>query len=448
MATTYISRTIGTATLATKGTFSFWVKLTSNSEMYVVGGTQNSTNKAGIGFSNTTAGTLTIVQEDAGTETTVLRTTRLFRDYSAFYHIVVAFDTPQVTASDRVKLYVNGVQETLFATATYPSQSSTIEYLESGQEMVVGTKYGSSYGNYFNGLMSHVQFVDGLALAPTEFGEVDSTSGIWKIKTGSYGTPGNNGFHLKMEDSSNMDLDSSSNGLTFTTTGTLTATKDNPSDNFNTLSPLNIQVASGTLSNGNTQMSFNADATWRNTYSSLNNSTGKYYFEMQVGNTNDTLVGVVGTLDWTNDTGTSAVSSTKATGYFMKQDGNLFNNNVSKSGGVSYTTGDVIGVALDLTNGAIWFSKDNVWVNSATISEIAAGTTTNAAYTGITTGVAYAYGACSEGKESSLQKFNFGNGYFASTAISSAGTNTSDIGLFEYDVPNGFTAWSTKGFQE
>ena len=184
MATTYISRTIGTATLATKGTFSFWVKLTSNSEMYVVGGTQNSTNKAGIGFSNTTAGTLTIVQEDAGTETTVLRTTRLFRDYSAFYHIVVAFDTPQVTASDRVKLYVNGVQETLFATATYPSQSSTIEYLESGQEMAVGAKYGF-YGNSYNGLMSHVQFVDGLALAPTEFGEVDSTSGIWKIKTGS-----------------------------------------------------------------------------------------------------------------------------------------------------------------------------------------------------------------------------------------------------------------------
>ena len=124
------------------------------------------------------------------------------------------------------------------------------------------------------------------------------------------------------------------------------------------------------------------------------------------------------------------------------------NNSTGTSYGDTYTDGDIIGIAYDATNGTIWFSKNGTWQNSATIGEIAAGTTTNAAFSGITTGASKFYAPALSGYTSAKWKANFGNGYFGTTAISSEGTNASGIGKFEYDVPTGFTAWSTKGFNE
>ena len=370
-----------------------------------------------------------------------LVTSRTFLDTNAWYHIVFVYDSGNATSGDRTKLYVNGVRETAFSASSYPAQDQN-GIINSANVHDIGSNVSAQY---FDGCMSHVQFVDNQALAPTEFGEFDATSGEWKIKTDAYATPGTNGFFLKMEDRTNLDLDSSSNAHTFTTSGSITPTEDCPSNIFNTMTPQNIQSASGTFYYGNNEFDYNGDSTWRCLYSCISNSTGKYYFEMRCGSTADMFVGVIGTQDWKNTNGSA---HNTATSYSMKSDGNLYNNNTSKAGGVSYTTNDIIGVALDLTNGAIWFAKNNVWTNSATIAEIAAGTTTNAAYTGITTGVGYQYGPCGEGKESANQDYNFGNGVFGNTIITSAGTNTSNIGLFEYDCPNGFTAWSTKGFNE
>ncbi len=142
-------------------------------------------------------------------------TSRKFKDLGAWYHIVVKFDSTQAIESDRFKMFINGVQETAFGTATYPGLNTNSRInINTG---VIALGVDQSDTSVFEGVMSWVQLVDGTALDATEFGEVDSTSGIWKIKTDVYGTPGVNSFCLKMEDRTNLDLDSSSNAHTFTT---------------------------------------------------------------------------------------------------------------------------------------------------------------------------------------------------------------------------------------
>jgi len=181
-----------------------------------------------------------------------LVTHRRFRDTSAWYHIVGIVDTANVTSGDRVQLWVNGVRETSFSTETYPASAVDWFINKSGATNSIGTHASETGNNSFDGLMSHMHFYDGYAYTASDFGEFDATSGIWKIKTSSpSATYGTNGFFMKFEDSSNMDLDSSSNALTFTTTGDLTATKDNPSNNFATLNPVQNFFQGATFSKGN-----------------------------------------------------------------------------------------------------------------------------------------------------------------------------------------------------
>ena len=436
MATTKIYSTLSASGADNKKfTFSCWLKRD------VLGGTNrilHSTN-AGTTFQYlmfNTSDQLTTYNQYSGASGGELTTNRKFRDVGAWYHLVWVWDTANSTAGDRQQFWINGVRETSFAGESQPSLNQAGS-VNSGNTTYIGGNDADT--QYFSGLMSHINFTGDQVYSASTFGETDATDGMWKIKTSPSVNYSVNGYFLKMEDSSNLDLDSSGQSRSFTTAGTLTATKDNPSNNFATLLSLNKQTADGTIANGNTTFTYNADGTWRSNYATINASAGKYYFEMKAGNTDDNFIGILASEQMlgTNDTG---YNQSKA--YVMKSDGNLYNNNTSKSGGVAWTTNDVIGVAFDLTNGAIWFSKNNVWTNSATISEIAAGTTTNAAYTGITGDF---YGAMGIGKEGAIQYFNFGNGYFGTTSVTSAGTNASGNGTFEYDVPTGFTALCTKG---
>ena len=141
-----------------------------------------------------------------------LRTTQVFRDCSSFYHIVIAADSTQATASNRLKLYVNGTQVTQFSTATYPSQNATCHFFTA-----VAHQIGSGTVEYFNGYLADVHFVNGQQLAPTDFGEFDNNN-VWQPKeySGSYGT---NGFYLKFADNSSnaaLGTDSSGNSNTWT----------------------------------------------------------------------------------------------------------------------------------------------------------------------------------------------------------------------------------------
>jgi len=436
MATTYISRTFGTPTDNNKWTFSAWVKRCGITAGQMLFYAVNSTNENKIRFDDDD--TLTLLNVISGSTDSQLNTTRKFRDTSAWYHIVAVFDSSNVTSADRQILYVNGVRETVFGT----TNESAVDAASTINSAVAHNIGAQSSNLYFNGNMSHVQFVDGLALAPTEFGEVDSTSGIWKLKVGSYATAGNNGFHLKMEDSSNMDLDSSSNAHTFSTTGTLTATKDNPDNNFATINPL--YYSSTGLLNVNLTATSTGNS-HKNYHSTIAVDSGKWYAEMKVNSwngSNNIMFGIVAD-SWNNINSTSPgdnFAGNASTGIGYGSDGQKIIANSASSYGNSFTTGDILGIALDLTNNKLYFRKNNsAWENSGDPTSGSTGTGAIDVPSGFTRLITFShYGSqsCS---------MNFGNGYFGTTAITSAGTNASGNGTFEYDVPTGYTALSTEG---
>ena len=275
----YIERT-QTAGDRTKGTFSAWVKRAIN----------------GVGESIWSSGTASTDSIDLHIDANdncvfeswdnsvnpKLTTDRELRDPAAWYHIVIAVDSTESVSTDRLKMWINGVQETSFSSSVYPSLN--YDFPGTGvasdiAKIAVGTQ-ASYTTKYWSGEMSHFHFVEGTAYTASTFGETDSTSGIWKIKTSPTVTYGNNGFFLKMEDASNLDLDSSPNALTFTTTGTLTATKDNPSNNFCTMNPINNYYAGMTLSNGNTTL-VTGSGIYAPLQATLGMAGGKWYWEMK-----------------------------------------------------------------------------------------------------------------------------------------------------------------------
>ena len=382
--------------------------------------------------------------------TTVINTNRKFRDVSAWYHIVLTCDAG-ASGDDKVKLYVNGVLETSFATDNRSSFSDLNNVNQSGQEMSIGSNGAS--GQYFDGVMSHINLIDGTAYGADTFGSIDATTGEWKIKTSPSVTYGTNGFFLKMEDSSNMDLDSSSNALTFTTNGTLTKSECCPSNVFATWNPLGATAIS--YKNGNNTI-YNS-TNWQNSYSTLGMTKGKYYAEFKTLNADKAVVGI-NPINTPQSTIIGISGTNNRWGYGDgARDGRVLTYNggagSKTTGGTdsTYSSGsisanDILMVAVDMDNYIIWTGVNGTWHNSATATEIQNGTTTNAMFTGFnsTSDTWFFAGTV----ENSTLEANFGNGYFGTTAISSEGTNASGIGKFEYDVPTGYTALSTKGLNE
>ena len=438
MATTYIHRTPGSAGNQRTWTYSAWVKrgnLGSRQGLYNV----NAATDPYI-FAEFVASDALNIQDYDGSQDTDLVTTRLFRDVGAWYHIVIAYDTTQSTPADRIKLYVNGVQETSFSTETYCAEDFDTQ-MNTTVELRLGREGAGS--NYFDGSMSHVQLVDGLQLAPTEFGEVDSTSGIWKIKTDAYATPGTNGFYLKMEDRTNLDLDSSSNAHTFTTSGTLTATSDNPSNNFCTMNPLDNYYQGATFANGN--LNVVTDTSKQNfSTATMGVSAGKWYWETKMTDLSGwDMLGIAGR--YVTSTSEQELGEAVDCWAYYSYSGQSYNNATLTAYGDTYADGDIIGVALDLDNNKLYFSKNGTFQNSGVPTSGATGTgaiSINAASTaqiGVYLPAFSDYGST----QTADVDFNFGNGYFGTTAITSAGVNAGS-GLFEYDVPSGYLALNTK----
>ena len=384
-------------------------------------------------------------------------TTRVFRDPGAWYHIVVACDTTESVEADRFKIYINGVQETAFGTETYPALDSDTYVNKSGGYLRIGSD--EVPGSYLNGCMSWVQLVDGAALAPTEFGSVDATSGIWKIKPGAYATPGTNGFCLAMEDRSNLDLDTSSNAHTFTTTGTITATYDNPSNNFSTMNRLNAFESAYSFTNGNTSVWTSAQ--WSGMCSSLQMIKGKWYVEFKL-----TGSGVQAGVFFGAGTGVSigtrqmnqanyGYASYQADGFERQAWGsNKVTNDSSTAGyGTTMAENDIGMIALDTTNGIIWTGVNGTWDNSATTGEIASSDISNSMFnrSGYSPGMVpgyYAFTCAVEGTSiTGLVNWNFGNGYFGTTAVTSAEADGAGIGAFEYAPPTGYYALCTKNIK-
>ena len=435
MANTYLSRTFGVSpTSRTTMTISAWVKRGNISTGYAQCAVGTDGNyEAPIGFE--TDDSIRITGPYMSAQQGIYQTNAKFRDTSAWYHIVTQYDTTNATASDRMKLYVNGERITSFSSQTNSNQNNTTsKLLVSGQTSFIGLSGGSAY---FDGCIANLYIIDGQALTPTSFGETDATTGIWKPKayTGSYGT---NGFFLKFESSGSLGLDSSGNGNNFSVAaGTPTQTVDTPSNVFCTLNPLIYISNAPTFSNGNLRV-VSSTANWRQSGSTLGVSAGKWYWEFK-GVSGADFNGVIGmrTVETSGTDNYNYPTGYSSGAYGYQKGGGKYENGSSSSYGASYVAGDVISVALDLTNNYLYFAKNGTWQNSGVPTSEATGTggiavTANQTWLPFVTTHAGGFDA------------NFGNGYFGSTAITSPYSDTAGLGKFQYAVPAGYYSLCTK----
>ncbi len=439
MASTQLTRSIGSTGDRQKGTFSMWIKKSKTAtEQVFYSHYQDASNFLRARFNDTD--TINVNVKLSGTDY-FANTNAVFRDVGAFYHIVWAIDTTQATAADRYKVYVNGTQQTM-ASSNYPSQNENLIMNISGDTQAVGAMNSSTY---FDGLMSYVAWTDGYTYAATDFGETDSSSGIWKIKTGPSVTYGTNGFFLKM-DTSSPGTDTSGNNNTFTASGTPTLTQDNASNNFATMNSLDNYWAGSTFTNGNLSI---ATVTGNDTYNNatMGYSTGKWYWETKIiqSSTYD-QVGITSK----GSTASNQYMSSSLYSVVIKQDGNLWQNAGSGSGavggwsGTSWTTGDIIGIAHDATNNKIYVHKNGTYMNSGNPTTGSNGADTTAS-SSTDTGV-WLPGVGDEISSGTASQFalNFGNGFFGTTAVASSNADAAGHGLMEYAVPTGFYTLNTK----
>jgi len=417
-------------------THSFWVKRSKvGAESCLFYSRINSNNHFLIRF--TGSDQLELVNRVSGNNNYFVTTNRKFRDVSAWYHILVQVDTTQSTSGDRIKFYVNGVQETSFATQTIGSQNDDLSTNYNTATLYFGQEYTSG-SNFFEGYMSHVALVDGAVSAPTVFGETDSTSGIWKFKSPTGVTWGNNGVHLKFENSGNLGLDSSGETHNYTVNGDLKQALDTPSNVHATWNPLLPDAQ--TLSNGNNTFTNGSGANWRVTGSTLGASSGKWYCEIKITELGGgSQVGVMNLNQLPASLATDLGSAAWSWSYYHT--GNKRHSNSSTSYGASYTTGDIIGIAMDLDNNKLYFHKNGTYQDSG---DPTSGSTGTGSAFDLDAGGVYAFGTCSnDAGTNPIQDVNFGNGFFGTTAITSAGSNGNGS-LFEYNVPSGYYALNTK----
>ena len=461
MASTYLTNTFGTPTNQNIWTFSCWIKRSNDNVAETIFAPDIPNGSIYNQMLLRADGTLQWYgTDDAGGNSMDLTTNRVFGDINAWYHLVFAWDSTQGTASNRAKLYVNGVQETSFSTATYPVQNSTAVYTwnEASRLHSLGARrYTGSPTGYFSGSMSHVHFCDGTALAPTVFGSTDATTGEWKINTSPTFTLGTNGFTILKDGNTITDQSSNSNDFTLAS-GTLTKTEDCPSNVFCTLNPL-VNPNSATLSNGNTHSNkSSAHAIVQSTiacgYPNAP-STAKFYWETKMEATDGRTVGLIKSnipqnTTWFDDYLGANSGGDGVIGYYLGNYVSSSQSIISYNGtspaitiSTGFSTGDVMVHAYDANTGKYWQGKNGVWFTYGG----GVGNPATGAYPLVTLNATdrehFIFPA--ESSQDGRWSWNFGNGYFKTTAVSSAGTNASGIGIFEYDVPTGFTAISTKG---
>jgi hypothetical protein len=439
MASTYLSRTPASAGNRKTWTLSGWYKFADNSTVNTFLSAGSADGDRTILIRNGSAnGDLRFLLNDAGN---YVISQNYLRDLSAWYHIVFSVDTTQATASNRVKIYINGIQVTSFSTEIYPTQNTDLN-INNNTLHTIG-KYSYDSAGYFDGSMAHVHFIDGTAYDASTFGETDTATGIWKPKTAPVVTYGTNGFFLKFENSASFGTDSSGNANNFTVNGTMTQTIDTPSNVFATGNPLISNL--GTWSNGNNTIVGSSSTDVRpQMWSTLGVKTGKYYCECKYTDKTGATSGVA---DYT------AMSSIVRSGDYngivsgsssYQPDGSVYNNGGGTTPyGSALNNNDILSIALDLDNNKLYYGVNGVWQNSGVPTSGATGTgavsltNTNDEYW------FFSHGDGSSGSSATAQ-VNYGNGYFGTTAVSSAENPDDGIGIFEYEVPTGYKALCTK----
>jgi len=457
MPSTYIQRTPSGGNRK-KWTWSAWVRFTDvvSTNRYLWSGYSASNNTGYLQAYFHNDSQLTI----GAWNVNYLNTTRLFLDPSAWYHIVIAMDTAQATASNRLKLYINGVEETVFDTDNRSSisQDSDMGYNSNGIHTIGGYQSSGSANGGWNGLMSHVHFTDGYAYTPSSFGETDATTGEWKINTSPSVSYGTTGYFIFKNDAGVTDQSPNSNN--WTASGNLIPTQDSPSNIFNILNPIHPTAGNFTISNGATTIERSSAGNVGGYLGTIMPTTGKWYWEAKIIEAGNGDRGRVGVANYESITGTDTMQTmSNASGLEVSTKGAKFLVTVNGSttehtSSGDFSDGDIVNIAMDLDNKAIYVGRNGTYL---TLSGSSGGDpTSGAAKTGaIVTDTTYILNGgpmCTyfasyvgSGSDKTDVDFNFGNGYFGTTAVSSAGTNASNNGIFEYNVPTGYTALCTKG---
>ena len=443
-----------------KATMSVWVKRTDPSgdtRSTIIGARTDDNNYFKIRFADNDR--LMAYGAKSGSTNLDIQTNAEFRDVFGWYHIVLQIDTTNATETERVKWYVNGELQTLRSTdKQYPSQND-VNHVTSASDINIGCNAVGSPNEHFDGTMSHFHLIDGTIYAPTVFGSTDATTGEWKINTSPNVTYGSKGFFILKDGNSVTDQSGNNNDFTVGA-GTLTKTEDNPSNVFCTLNPLTNQ-GSYTFEHGNNSLEGNNTNDWtKGIGGTLGAKSGKYYWEVKQISGSHTDYNIFGFMkaDEVMNTSANLYSSGNMNAFqtddnttvtIYAQTGSYANYMKISGSQIAISDGDVVSFALDLDNRKCWVAKNGVWVDDKDGNTN--GSSINTSYplwgTGEITADTFYTPASIQYYDPKCQ-YNFGNGYFGTTAISSEGTNASGIGKFEYDVPTGFTALSTKGLNE
>jgi hypothetical protein len=366
-------------------------------------------------------------------------TSRKFRDPSAWYHIVVRCDTTQSTSTNRLRVYVNGSQETSFRDNSQLNQNDDNINWNSNVPQAIGhQKQASSVERHLDGYLAEFYNIDGTSLGPDSFGETND-NGVWIPKDAKNDlTFGTNGYYLQFKqtgtsaNSSGIGADTSGNDHHWTPANLAATdvTTDTPTNNFATWNPLDPN-RDNDLSEGNTQYVSPTSAR-EQIRSTFGLTSGKWYWETKPTTANGGLS--VGVLKENVSMTLDDSLGKDDYGWAYDSDGSSRHNNSSTSSGFdTYTTNDIIGVALDLDNHEIFFYKNGTAQNSG-----------NKAFD-LDTGETY-FAACGSNSNGSTETFqvNFGNAPFS---ISSGNTD-GKYGNFEYAPPSGYYALCTKRLAE
>ena len=427
----YLNRTPSSVGNRRTATFSCWFKrsLITSAQTLFWAGSDNSNYQT---FPRFLANDKIVVAEiNSGSTTWEIFTNRQFRDVGAWYHIVVALDTTQSTAANRVKIYVNGVQETsLNIDGGYPGQNR-----DTLINTAVPHQIGHDYvAQYYGGYTAESILIDGQALTPTSFGETNSDSGIWIPKTITGLTFGTNGYYLKNANAGALGTDSSgqSNNLTVNNLTSIDQSSDSPSNNFATMNPLDNFYYNGVFSEGNLKI-INGSGREAGATSTIALSSGKWFWEAKP---KSNVAPVIGIQPAPSAANTSSSPSMQVNGFGYLKTGKVETSNGSGGSTVlasyaTYAADNIIGVALDLdsSQAKIYFYKNGALQGSG-VNITSASATTNGHYF-------VGFGVL--GGQDTFE-INFGSPPYAN---SSGNADSSGFGNFEYAVPTGYLSLCT-----
>ena len=428
---TYLTRTVSDATSNRLATFSFWVKRSNISDadgqgsnyLFCLAGPGGFSDSDWLGLQFRSVDTLRLTSWYGGINVT---TNKVFRDPASWYHIVVRIDTTAGAAANRVRIYINGTEQTSFGNSSYPSQDYDFNCLgDSGAKHYVGCAVSGSVGSpspydYTNGYIADFNFTSGQSYPASSFGETDSTTGEWKPKSDLSGlTYGDNGFRLKFENAGSLGADTSGQGhnLTVSGAGTNAQTTDTPSNNFAVLNT--IAPDGGTFTLGGLKYVTNGTDLVCGISSFALTGSSKWYCEMKA---------ITKTGNYFNFGVASSSKSMNDNGIIYRSDGKIYKDgSENQSSLATFTDNDIIGVIYDCSNNQCSFQKNGSAVGSA----VTIGDATRDIFF-ITGG---------NGGTNSTSEINFGNPPFS---ISSTNADSAGLGVFEYAVPSGAYSLCTK----